>query len=83
MFPFKNRPVLRQETILILIKGLSDTMIISCQKTFYFMNSNLIPATENEQPHAGFLTADTAGQRDDFFFSTGVSQLEMESIGRT
>lgn len=50
---------------------------------FYFVNSNLIPATENEQTHAGFLTADTAGQRDDFFLSAGVSQLEMESIGRT
>lgn len=36
-------------------------------ENFYFMNSNLIPATENEQPHAGFLTADTAGQRDEFF----------------
>lgn len=28
---------------------------------------------ENEQAHAGFLTADTAGQRDGFFLSTGVS----------
>jgi len=54
------------------------------QENFYFMNSNLILYTENEQAHAGFLTADTTGQREDFFsFSTGVSQLEMESIGRT
>lgn len=52
-------------------------------ENFYFMNSNLIPATENEQSHAGFLTADTAGQRDDFFLSPGVSQLEIECIGRT
>ncbi len=52
-------------------------------ENFYFLNSNLIPATENKQDPAGFLTADTAGQRDDFFLSTGVSQLEMESIGRT
>lgn len=52
-------------------------------ENFYFVNSNLIPDTENERAHAGFLTADTAGQRDDFFLSTGVSQLEMESIGRT
>lgn len=38
-------------------------------ENFYFVNSNLIPATENEQAHAGFFTADAAGQRDDFFFS--------------
>lgn len=37
-------------------------------ENFYFVNSNLIPATENEQAHAGFFTADAAGQRDDFFF---------------
>lgn len=36
-------------------------------ENFIFMNSNLISATENEQAHAGFLTADTAGQQDDFF----------------
>lgn len=52
-------------------------------ENFYFMNSNLIPAIENEQAHAGFLTADTAGQRDEFFLSTGVSRLEIKSIGRT
>ena len=34
---------------------------------FYFLNSNLISASENERAHAGFLTADTAGQRDYFF----------------
>lgn len=33
-------------------------------ENFYFMNSNLISATENEQAHAGFLTADKAGQQD-------------------
>lgn len=52
-------------------------------ENLYFVNSNLIPASENEQAHAGFLTADTAGQREDFFLSMGVSQLEMESNGRT
>lgn len=36
------------------------------------MNSNLIRATENEQAHAGFLTADTAGQLQDFFPSPWV-----------
>lgn len=37
-------------------------------ENFYFANSNLIPVTENEQAHAGFLTAEAAGQRDDFYF---------------
>lgn len=37
-------------------------------ENFYFLNSNLIPATENEPAHAGFLTADTDRQRDDFLF---------------
>lgn len=41
-------------------------------ENFYFMNSNLIPAIENEPAHAGFLTADTAGQWDDFFSSPRV-----------
>lgn len=36
-------------------------------ENFYFVISNLSPATENEQVHAGYLTADAAGQRDDFF----------------
>ena len=52
-------------------------------ENFYFVNSILNPATKNEPAHAGFLTADTAGQRDGFLLSAGVSQLEMDSIGRT
>lgn len=41
-------------------------------ENFYFLKSNLIPATENKQAPAGFLTADTAGQRDEFFSSPRV-----------
>lgn len=52
-------------------------------ENFDFVNSNLIPVTENERAHAGFLTADTAGQPGVSFLSAGVSQLGMESIGRT
>lgn len=38
-------------------------------ENFNFMNTNLTPAAENEQTHAGRLTADTAGQESFFFFS--------------
>lgn len=60
-------------------------MIFSCQKTlFRELYSSLIPGTENEEAHADFLTADTAGQRDDFSSSPRVfSQLEIDGIGRT
>lgn len=54
-------------------------------ENFYFVNSNLIPATENEQAHAGFFTADAAGQRDDFFFPLSPwvsSRLEIGCVGR-